>query len=156
MKKITFSVLACLAMLTACKKEEKTTSSTTFKTIADKKWQLTAYTSFYSGSTYDAYASIPACNRDNLWTLKSDKTNEVDEGATKCNASDPQTLVIGTWELRNEDKNLFVKGLNRAAPSGQTELTFTILEISSTILKLQYTTNTGGPTVVNTITYSAK
>lgn len=156
MKKIPLSVLACIALLSACKKEDKTSSSTTFTAIADKKWQLTAQTYVYGGTSYDGYASVPSCQKDNLWTMKSDKTNEIDEGATKCTASDPQTVVMGNWELRSGDKELFVKGLTSGASIGVTELTFTILESTATTLKLQYTTNVGGPTIVNTAVYTAK
>lgn len=156
MKKITFSILTCLALFTACKKDDKKTTSTTFTTIADKKWQLSAQTYVYMGTSFDGYSALATCQKDNLWTMKSDKTNEIDEGDSKCNASDPQTSVMGTWELRSGDKELYVKGLTSGASVGVTELTFSILEASATTLKLQYTTTVGGPTIVNTATYTAK
>lgn len=156
MKKLILSVFAATALFSSCKKEDKKVgpTSATFSAIADKKWQLSAQTYTYAGTTYDGYASLPSCQKDNLWIMKSDKTSEGDEGATKCNASDPQTKSAGTWELRSGDTELFVKDFGGSSV-GVNDITFTILEASATTLKLKYTTTVGGPVVENLATYTA-
>lgn len=157
MKKILLPLFAAIALLGSCKKDDKVASSTsaTFKTIADKKWQLTAYSYTYMGSTMDGYASFDECVKDNLWIMKSDNTNEGDEGATKCNASDPQTKVAGSWKLQSGDKEILVKDFG-AASVGVNEVVFTILESTASTLKVKYTTTVGGPVIENTATYTAK
>lgn len=159
MKKTVLSIMVAATLLSSCKKDDKTpapsSGSETFKTIADKKWQLSAYTYNYMGTDIDGYAVFPDCQKDNIWIMKSDKTNQSDEGPTKCKASDPQTTVAGSWELRSSDKELYVKDFGGAV-YGINDMTFTILELTSTKLKLKYTTSVGGPSVVNTATYTAQ
>ena len=43
---------------------------------------------------------ITPCEKDDIYTFKSDSTGIIDEGATKCNAADPQTLPF-SWGLTN-------------------------------------------------------
>jgi hypothetical protein len=43
---------------------------------------------------------ITPCEKDDIYTFKSDSTGIVDEGATKCDPADPQTLPF-SWELTN-------------------------------------------------------
>jgi hypothetical protein len=42
------------------------------------------------------------CEKDDIYTFKSDSTGILDEGATKCDAADPQTLPF-SWELTNNN-----------------------------------------------------
>ena len=39
---------------------------------------------------------ITACEKDDIYTFKSDSTGIIDEGVTKCDAADPQTLPF-SW-----------------------------------------------------------
>ncbi|HXB90779.1 MAG TPA: hypothetical protein VNU72_00755 [Puia sp.] len=41
---------------------------------------------------------ITACQKDDIYTFKSDSTGTLDEGATKCHVGDPQTAPF-TWSL---------------------------------------------------------
>jgi hypothetical protein len=42
------------------------------------------------------------CDKDNVITLKLDSTGTIDEGNTKCDAGDPQSVDI-TWEFKNNE-----------------------------------------------------
>jgi hypothetical protein len=42
------------------------------------------------------------CTKDDIYTFKSDSTGILDEGATKCDTSDPQTLPFA-WSLTNNN-----------------------------------------------------
>ena len=42
------------------------------------------------------------CTKDNIYTFKSDSTGILDEGATKCDTADPQTLPFA-WALTNNN-----------------------------------------------------
>lgn len=158
MKRLLVFMMGGVALFSSCKKDDKSSGSTsaTFSAIADKKWQLTAYSMTYMGSKTDAYDLMSSCSRDNLWTMRSDKTNLLDEGATKCSSSDPQTKVEGTWELRSGDKEIYLKGFSSTGATGITDMTLTIVEISATTLKVKYTTTVNGPVIENEATYTAR
>lgn len=155
MKKLILFVLFIHLILSSCKKGDNSESSKTFKIIADKKWKLSAHDFYIRGDTFTRYAILPSCLKDNLWTLKSDKTNELDEGLTKCDTFDIQTKIHGNWELRSDDKELYVKGVLSSGTSSAiiNEITATILEATPNSLIIQYTNNDG---VINKASYSAE
>ncbi|HEY4060391.1 MAG TPA: hypothetical protein VGM30_00745 [Puia sp.] len=43
---------------------------------------------------------ITTCEKDDIYTFKSDSTGAIDEGATKCHVSDPQTVPF-KWSFTN-------------------------------------------------------
>jgi hypothetical protein len=45
---------------------------------------------------------ITACQKDDIYTFKSDSTGTLDEGATKCHVGDPQTAPF-TWMLTSNN-----------------------------------------------------
>ena len=49
---------------------------------------------------------ILPCYRDNTITFKADSTGTLDEGATKCNAGDPQTSSF-KWYFKNNGDSLY-------------------------------------------------
>jgi hypothetical protein len=49
---------------------------------------------------------IPSCVQDNTITFRADSTGTLDEGATKCNASDPQSTPF-TWYFKNNGDSLY-------------------------------------------------
>ena len=53
---------------------------------------------------------IASCDTDNTITFKSDNTGVLDEGGTKCNTSNPQTVPF-TWSLVNNGA-----GINFSTP----------------------------------------
>ena len=52
---------------------------------------------------------LDACELDNTLTFSSDSTGVFDEGATKCDAGDPQSTPF-TWQLTENDKVLTITG----------------------------------------------
>lgn len=48
---------------------------------------------------------LPGCSTDNLINFKSDKSGTVDEGPTKCTATDPQTTPFN-WEFANNETEI--------------------------------------------------
>jgi hypothetical protein len=47
-------------------------------------------------------SELEVCERDNLITFKADNTGTIDEGPTKCNSSDPQSVGF-TWAFKNNE-----------------------------------------------------
>jgi hypothetical protein len=75
-------------------------------------------------------SQIPGCSADNTLTLSANGTGVINEGATKCNASDPQTSNV-TWSFANNEGSLNLSS-SFAGIGGQSK----ILALTSTALSL--------------------
>ncbi|HUQ66004.1 MAG TPA: hypothetical protein VM101_07605, partial [Flavitalea sp.] len=58
----------------------------------------------------NVYPVIDACIKDDHTTFFAGGTGELDEGAIKCNQSDPQTVPL-TWVLDQTETHLTVQGV---------------------------------------------
>ena len=123
---------ATLLIVVSCKKDDPTPVASTIT----GKWKMTAYR--HNGADVFGTAVRP-CITDNIITFTSTQLI-LDEGSTKCVASDPQTIT-GTYSLN----------------AGNTQLTTTIdssssvddiLTLDASTLKLRQPSNS------DTITYS--
>ena len=83
---------------------------------------------------------VPPCLADNKLTFKTDNTAIADEGATKCNTSNPQTSTFN-WNFTNNEKILNISSPVFSVFSGN----LNILTLSSSKLTL------GRDTVISTI-----
>lgn len=89
----------------------------------------------------DVSGFVNACYKDNVLTFQSNGNGLFDEGATKCNAGDPQTINY-TWNFTNNGTTLNVTGNVVAGQSGS----FTVINLNDTQLVLQATISTpSGP-----------
>lgn len=59
--------------------------------------------------TFAATGTVPPCRLDNILTFKKDNTGITDEGALKCNTSDPQTSNFG-WGFADSETALNING----------------------------------------------
>lgn len=96
----------------SCKKDSSTTEQqTNTQLISASGW--TYQDSGIDGNgdgAVDAGASfsvllpslVPTCRTDNVFTFKADNTGVVDEGATKCNTTDPQTAPFN-WSFADNE-----------------------------------------------------
>lgn len=134
MKKFTFILLAAVSLLSACKKEEEQFNSP-FKMIADKKWVLNSYLVNKMGVDVESISSIQECQRDNSWTLKADFNNVVDEESNKCEEK-PQNKTSGTWELRNNSQDLYLKDFE-VFNVGTSDATYKVIQLTDTKLGIQ-------------------
>jgi len=112
-----FSSLFLLALVSTvficCQKDSDPTPATTTNTD-----YLTASAWVYESAGIDQNkdgtidASFPPgtvqdCQLDNVLTFKKDGSATSDAGATKCNASDPQTTQFN-WSFADNDKSLVI------------------------------------------------
>ena len=151
MKRFTLLALtaATLLIAPACKKDSvtPTTQGTTSpqstptppaaeQQLADKVWVLTAVSvnpalSTNTGAAVtDLYPYIPACTKDDTEQFVSGGVLKLDEGATKCDANDPQT-VTGTWTAAKSGNDTVL----HATVNGGT-LHLKVLSVSSTQLQV--------------------
>ena len=93
----------------SCKKSSSGSSSNTqLITSATWKYDTVAIDANKDGKpdTPLPPGTVPTCELDNLITFKTDSTGTLDEGATKCNAGDPQSTRF-TWYFKNNGDSLY-------------------------------------------------
>lgn len=124
--KLTFTLLllAGFAFLSSCSKDDESNLSR-LELLTQKPWKLTA-TALLG---FDA-GPPESTSADDIYTFKADGSYEFDEGPTKEDASDPQTLT-GTWEFRENESIIRVS-------YGGITLDQEILELSTTTLKVKF------------------
>jgi hypothetical protein len=115
------SLMAVISGTTSCKKE-----LTPLQLLEDSKWKLTAETT----DGKDSFAGHQACDLDDTMTTKAGGTLLQDEGATKCDATAPQTNT-GTWSLSTDSKILTLKDDTGFG------LPFTVITLNETTLVVE-------------------
>lgn len=146
------SLLLVVAALSACKKESAAPAPAPARIdlLTAHNWRETAWT-ITSGSAapVDQYAQLPACARDDFYQFHADKSFVLDAGATRCNASDPQTRA-GTWAF-NSDQSV----LTLADAAGNAPTTNEVVELSATTLHLRTSRTSGTTTTTGDVTFTA-
>lgn len=140
MKKVLI-LIALLPFVFSCKKDEPAPSNTA--KLTGKNWKMTAYTISPGilGQT-NLYAGMSACEKDDFTTYNTNGTSVDDEGATKCNSSDPQT-TSGTWSWGANETTLIVK-----ENGSSTAVVVNVLQNDGTTLKVS------GQETVNNVVYT--
>ncbi|MEN9609976.1 MAG: hypothetical protein RLZZ628_790 [Bacteroidota bacterium] len=117
----------------SCKKEK-----TKIELLTEKAWLTTAIAvnpgiPAGNATITDLFSQLQPCVNDNMLTFSADKTYLEEEGATKCNASDAQTVETGKWSL-NEGETVLTK-------VGTDKITriFDLIELNGTTLKMNET-----------------
>ena len=108
-------------------------------TGTDKKsWKMVSYQVLDNGnasSVIPAQSGITPCIADDICTFYADAERkfEASEGATKCNATDPDVYVTDTWTLVNANASLefYLPVLNGVYP-------WTIKNLTATVLTIEY------------------
>ncbi|MCC2545994.1 hypothetical protein LJY25_06020 [Hymenobacter sp. BT175] len=146
-----FGLLAVAASFTACSKEDDPKTKT--ELITAKSWRMTAFTiTTTTGSnttTQDLYASAGACSKDNFTKFNTDKRVIFDEGTTKCSTTDPQSET-GNWDFTANEAKLLL-----SEPGSSSAITYDLVELSESTLKLRATEVFGTTTYVDNITYAS-
>jgi hypothetical protein len=149
---ILFLMVRTVATVLSCKKEkDDSTPAAKTKTelITTGSWKRTA---LVSNPAYDWNANgvfdtnilntMFSCEKDNFETYQKNGMVVTSEGASKCNASDPQTWSV-TWSFGDNETKLIWDGND----------VYTLLELTETTLKFQSTFVENGVTYTQTETY---
>jgi hypothetical protein len=114
MKKLKFSLflIAIVAFsMGSCKKDKTVT-----ELLTDSAWKITALSvdpaiDIDGNGTLvkDLYAQYETCDKDDLTIFKAGGVLTNDEGALKCDSSNPQTTT-GTWLLSADEKTITFDG----------------------------------------------
>jgi hypothetical protein len=130
-------ILVILLVLVGCKKDEDAEPDNLPVGITWKITQLVITTNL---GTVDQIPTTATCDADDVFRFRDDATYVRDEGASKCNANDPQIVDQGTW---SKDKDTFTwDGDN-----------FTIEELNRQTFRIKASNSTGASV---TITFTAQ
>jgi len=139
----------------SCKKDDDSPQTKT-EIISGKNFIMTAWAinpgiDFNGTTITDLYSFLDDCEKDDITIFNNDGAVNFDEGATKCDAGDPQTTA-GTWMFTENETKLSV------TDDGETTV-FTIVELTTSKLKISYQVvedfGMGEETYTNTVTFSA-
>jgi hypothetical protein len=154
MKSLSVLAMLCLAgclTLSGCSKDDDDSNQgeTKTQTLTKSTWLFQKAEAAIAG---DVSSEIKACIKDNTLTFVSTATDAgtgtVDEGATSCNAGDPQSSSF-TWTL--ESNGTVLKSSMPLFPGGSG--TFNVVSLNATNLVLsQEMTIAPYPTTTITLT----
>jgi len=151
MKKILFTALILSSFFVGCKKKEDkpATAQTRTQLLTANNWLMTAFTvnpPIAAGGTQisDLFAQMGNCSKDDLTKFNTNLTVLYDEGATKCDPSDPQT-TNGIWSFNTDETIITVDGDSQK-----------IETLNATQLKISSTEVEDGISYTFTTTYSKK
>ncbi len=146
-----FLSLAIFAfLLVQCSKDDDAPAKTPAELIIGS-WQVTsdvfspAYDLGTGTPVSEAYPLYEACEKDNITTFKTNSEGEFNEGATKCDAADEQTIPF-LWTLKDNNTTLNISAI----------ADFKILQLDATTLKISSTFDDGGVTYTETFTFTRK
>jgi hypothetical protein len=125
MKKLLLPALLTTLIISCNKKGDLPKTKTTL--LTQFSWKFSAAT--VGGA--DASSAIEPCRKDNVLSFSANGTGTADEGAIKCNGTDPQTYAI-TWSFLSGETQ--IKILPLLFPTGSD--TYTIITLTETQLIL--------------------
>ena len=166
--KLMTALSAGVILFAACNKDDKDDNNVTPTTKTKKeyllegKWQITGFTSVshYKDSTNgidttftnDQIDEMEPCEKDNFLTFMANGKIHADEGAVKCDATDPQIDSASAWVLNDDFSKLTI------TEPGDPAQIFNFDEANSTTLKMSMIDEgvDGTATYKTTLTITAK
>ena len=125
----------------SCKpvEEENTPSNPTpaskTELLTSKVWKVTAFT--LDGQNF--FSQLDDCEKDDLTTFKTNGSFIEDEGATKCNVSDPQIITSSTWKFIDNETKILVDGDTATIKTLSTTSLILEIIISNQVAVITYT-----------------
>jgi hypothetical protein len=115
----------------ACQKDksEDPPPTKTKKELLANKWKVSDIQDSLGNSLINLPFDEIKCLKDNIYTIVSDDTFIIDESTVVC---DPSTAGSGTWTLLESDTKL------KFTPTTGNPLTFNLLDVTETTLKVSY------------------
>ncbi|MBV4357074.1 lipocalin-like domain-containing protein [Pinibacter aurantiacus] len=127
-----------VAVIAGCHKDDNNNGgSTKTQLLTSGSWKLTSeYFDVALDVNGDGRAEnevinvLPSCFTDNLISFKGDGTVTRDEGASKCDPSDPQLIETTNWKFSDNETKIMI-GDPGYEDVGQ------LVELSATVLKIK-------------------
>lgn len=114
--------------------------------IVNKNWRVTAEVEQFNGTSQDIFATAPACEKDNFIRFGGNSQMVMDEGATKCDPSDPQSTTLNYYFNGSSNIMITTQGFQQQ---------YYIQALDATTLILQSYYYNGSGYTYTTTTYAA-
>jgi hypothetical protein len=141
------TILFALAFtFSACSKDDSDNNNnqkSKEELIAQGSWKYKSASN--NGNPYTGFLS---CQTDNVLDFNLNGTGVSDEGSTKCNAADPQTIPY-TWSLINNKTEIQLS----ASLFTDTGTTITLVSVTETQLVVTIGVATPGPVLLVQVTF---
>lgn len=147
-----FFILVAILLIQACSKKDETPAAVTKTTLISKTWLVTTATvsPAIPGIGSNLLAGATACDLDDITVFNANASYTIEEGATKCNASDPQVYERGTWRFINNETQL------ETTETGGTPVVANLTELSANRMVQTATEVLNGITYTITFTYTPR
>lgn len=137
------TLFSALFLFSSCNKDNNDPPKTKRELLVQASWKFKSAT--VAGAPYN---NFPSCQTDNILSFNNSGSGVADEGATKCNAGDPQTNPF-TWSFQNADTEIQLS--SALFTNGGT--TITLISISETELVISFPVSTPGPIIIVQVTF---
>jgi hypothetical protein len=103
------SISALILVINACKKSDSNSNNPSARTIQNfsGSYGITALTASVLGTNVNLYDSLPACDRDNIIQLDTNKSAQFIDAGVVCV---PPSDSTGTWSLSSNTDTLYIAG----------------------------------------------
>jgi hypothetical protein len=143
-------LITALTTTLSCEKDkDEPAVKTKTELLTTGTWKLTSYTSnpaydWYGTGDYatDILAALNPCEADGFDTYKTNGIVEINEGALKCNPSDPQTFSA-SWAFTDNENKILYDGFDE----------YELVELTATTMRLQSTFVENGVSYTHYETY---
>jgi len=118
------SLMTLLLIWTACSKNNSSNSNNSNMTLMTQAvWKYDTSGFALAGGNKIEFPDtlIQPCVKDNTYQFRKDSTVVVDEGATKCNSTDPQTATY-SWSISSGNPAILKSDANPLLVNGVTVL----------------------------------
>lgn len=153
MKKNLFAIfsLALLVIVGAGCGKKNEDAPVTRTSLLSRTWVMTGLTVSPAifGQT-NLLAGASACELDDITVFTAAGAYTVEEGATKCDPSDPQVYERGTWRFLNNETQL------EMTETGSTPNVVNVTELNATRMVANFSQSLGGVNYTYTVTYTAR
>lgn len=129
-------LLVAMIFVAGCSKESNLTKTD----LLSKAWKYKTFTAAAGALTVDVLSTLKPCELDDIYRFNSNKTFTVEEGATKCNAADPQIKESGPWRFNAAETKLYL-GTDSVE----------VIELTATSLHLRFNEPGPPPAIIDVI-----
>lgn len=108
-KLLLLSTLFFLLSAPACNKDDEDVAPTKTQLVS-KTWKITELKVTIGTEVFDSLSVLPACALDNVVKILANGSYTYEEGATKCDPSDPQVVFSGNWSFQSNETKINLDG----------------------------------------------
>jgi hypothetical protein len=135
------AALLTICTYCTCTKSKVNTTEELTKLLVAHNWHITQasvspalYSPILGNTTNDYFTYfVSTCIYDNQWRFFDNNTYQLDEGATRCNSTDPQTITR-KWSF-----SLTFDAINTANLDGSQPINYQLLMLTDYSLKIRRT-----------------